>query len=265
MAGGSPGLERFLSEVLRDSIDPASGKSMPPRPFHLEPLGAGSDYVPFLDHLGVASLNLGFGGGEAAGVYHSIYDTFAWYKKFGDPDFLYGKALARITAASLLRLADAPVLPFEFESLAHAAKQYTEEIQKQAAGRVPLDRVLAELARISATSRIYETELASFLGDHARADPARRKQLNEVLFRTERALTLAQGLPRRPWYRHQISAPGLYTGYGAKTLPGVREAVEGGRWEEAGQQAQALALTLHEFNAGIEEAARLLDQPAGSR
>ncbi len=272
-ASGSHTLEHFMTEVLRDISDPVSGKNLlearqarssagdQNAPFHLNPLGAGSDYVAFLHHAGVASLNLGFGGEGGGGVYHSIYDSYYWYTHFSDADFTYGRALAQVMTLSLMRLANAPVLPFEFSRVARALRSYVDEIQKEAAKSshsVDFAEVTAQIGRMEGDAKNFEEALEAS-GKRISAAPAERlANLNEILFRTERALTTGSGLPGRDWYRHRLYAPGLYTGYGAKTLPGVREAVEGARWQEANQQAKAVAKALKAFNSRLEDATREL-------
>jgi N-acetylated-alpha-linked acidic dipeptidase len=268
-ASGSHTLERFMTEIFRDLKDPKSDKTLleatrtrrrdpsedppaKPNEFHLGPLGAGSDYVAFVDHTGVASLNLGFGGPNQGGVYHSIYDDMTWYKRFGDPDFIYGKALSQVTATTLMRLADAPVLPFEFGVLSSTIKTYIDEIKKVAGENVDLRPVLDQLAKIDSDSAAYEKALAHPV-------PLALGGVNDVLFHTERALTLARGLPHREWYRHQIYAPGLYTGYGAKTLPGIREASEAKNWTEAKQEVTHVVEVLAELDRRIQQATKLLE------
>jgi N-acetylated-alpha-linked acidic dipeptidase len=309
-AGGSPSLEGFLKEVLRDVNDPVSGKPLIETPrgrgkagdrpeFRLGALGAGSDYVAFLDHAGVASLNLGFGGGDS-GVYHSIYDTFTWFQRFSDGDFSYGKALSQVMTASIARLADATILPYDFADVASAVKRYVEDIQKPVQKNdqksvqrlfdprseprgdqsidVNLREIRAQLARLAAVSKAYDDAIAAAMKglgapekntgaseksgpDRAtpeKLSPEKLAKVNEIVGRAERALLLPDGLPGRPWYRHQIYAPGLYTGYGAKTLPGVREAVEAQRWEEANQQARHAAQAVHAIAERVEDATRVI-------
>jgi N-acetylated-alpha-linked acidic dipeptidase len=274
-ASGSHTLETFMSEVLRDLKDPQTGKSLlegaaarrgrgetpaeeqPPPGFHLGPLGAGSDYVAFFDHVGIASLNVGFGGANQEGVYHSIYDDPQWFEQFGDPGFAYGAALSQVTTTALLRLANAPLLPFEFGEFSATVRRYVEQIKKLSGAKVDFEGVLAELQKTDGDAKAYEAALKTAL---AKTDAARLAKANEVLYSTERALILAKGLPGRDWYRHQISAPGMYTGYGAKTLPGIREAVEASRWDEAGSEAKDVALVLAQLNQRIEEATRLLTE-----
>jgi N-acetylated-alpha-linked acidic dipeptidase len=292
--------------VLRDVNDPVSGKPLIETPrgrggrigsggagpeFRLGALGAGSDYVAFLDHAGVASLNLGFGGGDS-GVYHSIYDTFTWFQRFSDGDFGYGKALSQVMTASITRLADAAIMPFDFADVASAVKRYVEDIQKPVQKNteksdhrfepkseprndqsidVNLREIRAQLARLAVVSKAYDDAIVVAmrgLGASEKSGPDRvtleklgpekLAKVNEIIGRAERALLLPDGLPGRPWYRHQIYAPGLYTGYGAKTLPGVREAVEAQRWEEANQQARRAAQALHTIADRVEEATRVI-------
>jgi len=274
VSGGSASLEPFLSEVLRDVTDPASSKSLleaarnragkapesKERGFHLESLGSGSDYVAFLDHAGIASLNLGFGAGD--GVYHSIYDTPNWYQQFSDGDRAFSKALTQVMSISILRLADAQVLPFDYDALSASVSRWMEEIRKElpkGSPKVDLRPISAQLTRLSTAASAYEDSLAAWSKrpGAVRPDFAR---LDQVLRKTERGLMSADGLPRREWYRSQIYAPGLLTGYSAKTLPGVREAVEAKQWDEANQQARKLAEALHAATAQVEEATRLLRQ-----
>lgn len=267
-AQGSHSLEVFVNELLRDLKDPASGKSLleaaQSRPgaraagqeYRLGPLGAGSDYVAFIHHAGIASVNAGFGGQDAGGVYHSIYDSFAWYTRFADHDFAYGRALAQFAGAMLLRLADAPVLPFEFASVARTVRGYVEDLGKlPGAGQLDFRAVSEQLARLEKASAEYEAALAGAVARSNGAAKPKLAELNRTLYRSERALLLEGGLPGREWFRHQLTAPGLYTGYGAKTLPGVREAAEAARWEEARQQAARVAAALSAFSAQVEQAA----------
>ena len=277
-AGGSSILETFLSEVLRDIHEPVGPRTLleaslaafrPMRPapgakeapeFHLTPLGSGSDYVPFLDHAGIASMNLGFAGGDG-GVYHSIYDTMTWFDKFSDSDLAYGKVLTQVMSTSMLRLADAPVLPFEFEGLYRAVHGYADEIQRMAQrhpGALDLRGVQFQLTHLDTAAKAYEDQLALVMKRSPEPAPDRLVKVNEVLQKAEGALLLPEGLPGREWYQHQIYAPGLYTGYDAKTLPGVREAVEAQHFEEANQQARRVAQALRALAGQVEEATRLL-------
>ena len=284
-AGGSHTLESFVAEIARDLRDPGDGQTLSeslrphartrrglgsvmnaPAPdpsqgdgkFHLLALGSGSDYTPFLQHLGIASLNFGFGG-EGGGVYHSDYDDFYWYSHFGDPTFEYGKALSQVTTTALLRLADAPLLPFEFTRFTDALGRYVSEIERLRTGdRLDLEEVKRGIAEVGRSAAAFETAYNQALPNLESAPPDKLLEVNSILFHTERALTLPQGLPNRDWYKHRIYAPGTYTGYAVKTLPGLREAVEAGRPEEAAQQAQQVAAVLRALDTEVREATRLL-------
>jgi N-acetylated-alpha-linked acidic dipeptidase len=295
-AGGSHTLEDFMSEVARDIRDPRNGRPLSenmrartpamrragnggagpqqadaagnPVPvdgqFHITALGSGSDYTPFLQHMGIASLNLGFGGESGGGVYHSDYDDFYWYSHFGDPTFEYGKALSEVTTTVLLRLANAPLLPFEFTRFADTVGRYVGEIEKLRTGTRPnLEDLKHEVGELKKSAAAFEVaygqvlpKLDSAAGDKQHEDKLR--EVNGILFRTERSLTLPQGLPNRDWYRHRIYAPGTYTGYAVKTLPGLREAIEGGRVDEAVQQAQQVIDVLKALDSQVQDAARIL-------
>ena len=233
----------------------------PPRPNQSLPdaalgaLGSGSDYVAFLHHLGIASLNLGFGA--APGQYHSNYDTVRFFDLFSDTDRRFGVALTQVMTTAILRLADGPVLPFEFESLSQSVSRQIDEIRNQ----VPLDagvdfrELQSSIAALNVAARAYEVTFAAAVrrGDVSTA-------ANDAIERTERAFLSNDGLPGRDWYRHQLYAPGLLTGYTAKTLPGVREAVEAKNWPQAAQQTQRLAATLRAATKQISSATQALQQ-----
>ncbi|HLH43183.1 MAG TPA: M28 family peptidase [Bryobacteraceae bacterium] len=273
-AFGSNSLETFLAEVLRDTPEPKSARNLLEASsvrrkanadalpeFHLTPLGSGSDYVPFLDHAGIATLHLGFGGADSAGVYHSNYDTLAWFDKFSDGDLSYAKTLAQVMLASILRLAGASVLPYDFEALSTSIHAYLEDAQKLAKRRSAnpdLRPVQTQLARLELAARSYNEALkrASEIASDQREE--RLGKLNELLQRAEQSLLLPDGLPDREWYRHAIYAPGIYTGYDAKTLPGLREALEAKHWDAANDQARRLAVVLRNLAAQVEEAEKLL-------
>ncbi|HUA82735.1 MAG TPA: M28 family peptidase [Bryobacteraceae bacterium] len=253
-AGGSATLETFLREILREIPDPETSRPLVESrgEFHLSSLGAGSDYVAFLDHAGIASLNVGFGGADS-GVYHSNYDTVDWYRRFSDGDFTYERALSQLTSTAMLRLADAPVLPFDFRTLVHNIHRYLEEIQNSAAD---FRDVHLQLARLHLAAKAYE-QVLSLAMKHP-VDAERLRRVNVLLARAEGALLLPDGLPRREWYRHQIYAPGRYTGYAPKTLPAVREAMEAHNWDEANEQARRLATALKAMADQVEQAAQAL-------
>jgi N-acetylated-alpha-linked acidic dipeptidase len=314
--GGSGELERLVNEVAAEVRDPQTGVSVAeraraqrrvtggaetdaPGDLPIAPLGSGSDYTPFLQHLGIASLNLGFGGESDGGDYHSIYDSYDHYVRFGDPGFVYGAALARTAGRLTLRLADADVLPVRFGNLAADVGRYVDEVRnlteamRDSTARrdallavrayqlaadpkeryvppdsqapvpflnfAPLENALGAL-RQAATR--YDSVLARV---GAPADPAAPALVDAALVAAERAMITDEGLPRRPWFRHAIYAPGLYTGYGVKTLPGVREAIEQRSWSEAETQIAIVAETLERVAQEIGRAAATLEGPANTR
>ena len=215
-------------------------------------LGSGSDYTAFLDHIGVASLNLGFGGEGGGGVYHSIYDSFAWYTRFSDTTFEYSRALAQVAGTAILRLANARILPFEFTNFAETVSGYVDEIAKLPKQDVDVEPLRKSGARLKQAADEYDRALRSG------AAPADAKELNALLYQSERKLLSEAGLPRRDWFKHQIYAPGFYTGYGVKTLPGAREAIEQKNWAEANEQIKVISRTLDTMSSQIEAAARKL-------
>jgi N-acetylated-alpha-linked acidic dipeptidase len=227
--------ERIRGERRRTAAPPvlAAGAARDTA-FSIAALGSGSDFTPFLQHLGLASLNLSYGGDSRAGIYHSAYDTYDFYTRFLDTSFVYGVLESQTLGTSLLRLADAPVLPFEFGTVARTYRRYVDEIER-AAREVPamrsldLTSVRTALASLDSAASRHEGVMQRVDALSARDVQSRWRRLadaNRLLYRTERALTDASGLEGRDWYRHLIYAPGFYTGYGVKTMPGIREAVE---------------------------------------
>jgi N-acetylated-alpha-linked acidic dipeptidase len=253
-------------------------------------LGSGSDFSAFLDHLGIASLDVAYGGEDKDGIYHSIYDDFYWYTHFADTSFVYGRALAQTDGTLVLRMAQADVLPYDFAALADTLHVYTDELKAlletrrtEAARRkaafdvnayqltidpkhptvpppaletppflnfAPLENAIAALDKASAR---YNKARIEALGKSLPAD--RLKTLNEELAQAERKLTSPQGLPRRPWMEHLIYAPGWYTGYDVKTLPGAREAIEERRYSEADEQIARIAKAVDDEGAYVEKLA----------
>ncbi|MDP9171179.1 MAG: M28 family metallopeptidase, partial [Acidobacteriota bacterium] len=226
--GGSHSLESFSEEIARDIEDPTSGRSLlrewldrktPPRAipneFHIVPLGSGSDYTPYLQHLGIASLDVRFSGEGEGGIYHSNYDDFYWFSHFGDPTFVYGRTLAQVNSTILMRLADASVLPFEFGAFAATVGRYLDEIDKlpNQKRRIDLGVVRAQLAQLMKTAAEFNSSYGRALPKLAASDAGKLAQINQTLYQSERDLTLDPGLPGRPWFRHRIYAPGQYTGY----------------------------------------------------
>ncbi|HUS06921.1 MAG TPA: M28 family metallopeptidase [Bryobacteraceae bacterium] len=268
-AGGSPALQEFLAEVLRDVRDPVTKDSLLKMwkskrldtaaavDFSLDSLGAGSDYVAFYHHLGIASMNLGFSSGGQSGVYHSIYDSFHWYTTFSDGDFAYGRALSQVMATALMRFAEAPLLPFEFHGFVKTVSGYLDQLKALPnASKVDFRELVAELERLDTASARYESQLKR--GAWARASAHARGDVNAVLYKSERSLIQERGLPGRAWYKNQIAAPGMYTGYNAKTLAGIREAMEMGRWDEANRETKSVLASLRSLHSRINEAAKLM-------
>jgi len=289
-AGGSHSLEEFVQEIARDIHDPQSNKPLltevlehashpggsaaktgpqppgslenasGPNEFHISPLGSGSDYTPFLQHLGIATLDVRFGGEGGGGVYHSIYDDFYWYSHFSDTTFVYGRTLAQVMVTAVMRLGDAPVLPFEFTRFTATVNRYLDEIQKIRNDKKPVDLadVRKEVGHLEQTAKTFDADYSGAATKLAAAPAAKLDQMNQLLFHSERDLTLDPGLPGRPWFRHRIYAPGMYTGYAVKTLPGIREAVEAGRMDEAQTQARQLTDVLRTLDTHLEQADAIL-------
>jgi len=212
-------------------------------------LGSGSDYTAFLDHVGIASMDMGLNGRGGDGSYHSTYDNPTWFKKYIDPQFAFSVLASQTTGVALLRLADAEVLPFDYESYGRQILEYIGEIEQQAAkasaeGARKVDfaglRSAAEgFAKAGADVRARGESLLS-----SSASAQDLAALNHRLIMAERDLIEPAGLPDRPWYRHVVYAPGLYTGYGVKTIPGVREAVDAGNYARAAEQAAVVIRAL---------------------
>jgi N-acetylated-alpha-linked acidic dipeptidase len=279
-AGGSHTLERFVNDAARAVNDPRENKSLwevmrarrlaatrseedrralLSRPdLRISALGSGSDYTAFIDHLGIASLNLGFGGDGGGGVYHSIYDSFAWYTRFSDTTFEYGRTLAQTAGTMALRLSEAQLLPFDFVNFAETVSGYVDEIARlPRPANVDLAPLQRAVERVRESADKYDRVLRSMLVAATLTD-AQAKVINATLIQSERKLIADAGLPRREWFKHQIYAPGFYTGYGVKTLPGVREAIEQKSWDEATAQSVIIAKTLEGFAAQIDSATAAL-------
>jgi N-acetylated-alpha-linked acidic dipeptidase len=279
---GSHSLEKFMNGVARDVKDPSADKSLldTKRAHDLDqaktdeerkkiesrtdaPLGAlgsGSDYTAFLDYLAIASLNLGFGGDDGGGVYHSIYDSFYWYTHFSDTDFVYGATLARTIGTAILRLADADLLPFEFTATARTLSEYVDDIEKvrsQITGAEPVDlaRLREAISGLQKAADAYSQAATTLRAtDAPHVDRARLAHINRLLYTTERAFRYDKGLPRREWFKHLAYAPGFYTGYGVKTLPGIREAIEQKNWDEARQYVPIVASAIDALAQQIQQA-----------
>ena len=318
--GGSHTLERFVNGVTKDVEDPErkisvwkrwqahdiveSGsddekkEARDRRDLRIDALGSGSDYTVFIDHLGVASLDMGYGGEDPSGIYHSIYDDFYWYTHFGDPDFMYGRALSQTVGTSVMRLADADLLPFEFTDFADTVHKYADQLQKllkskqdeiternkeiengeltanadpkkpfvpPAVEPVPPYINFAPLLNaadaLTHSADAYEKALQKASANGGPGLNAEKLQsVNAKLILSERKLTSAQGLPGRPWFEHLIYAPGQYTGYGVKTIPGVREAIEQKKWQQADEQIVRVAAALQDEATLINSTAAELEK-----
>lgn len=330
-ADGSHTLEPFINAIARDVQDPEanvsvwrrvqssqilSGKGLVSNPddegpdqtptdfrreartrpdLRIGPPGSGSDFTPFLQHLGIASLNIGYDGEDEYGVYHSIYDDFYHFSHFGDPSFKYENALAQTAGMAVMRMADADLLPFNFTSLADTLKLYITQLKN-------LDRATRQQIEETNTSlredvyRIFNdpqhptvapkpqtpppgqaldfsaldnaAEQLTRAAQHYDLAVAARgstvsvgvlQQVNALLIQSERKLLLGSGLPNRPWYKHQLYAPGFYTGYAAKTMPAVREAIEQKQWLEAQQNIVKVAGVILAEAQLVEQAANTLE------
>jgi N-acetylated-alpha-linked acidic dipeptidase len=320
-AGGSHSLEKLVNEVIKDVEDPETKLTVWKRAqlntirngsasdraearnradLRIEALGSGSDFTPFLQYAGVATLNMGFGGEDGGGIYHSIYDDFYWYTHFSDTSFVYGKALAQVVGSTMMRLADADLLPFAFTNMAETFGGYLSELQKlrdaradaiaernlqldegvfaatsdpQSPTRAPKREALAPFLSMAALQnamdalrRAADDYEAAVTKAHENGGAALARAsltgINARLMQVERALTSQAGLPKRPWYKHLMYAPGLYTGYGVKTMPAAREAIELGRWDEANTELGRIAEVIEAQARLVRSAAEALAQAA---
>jgi N-acetylated-alpha-linked acidic dipeptidase len=324
-AGGSHSLQRLVNDVASTVKDPETGVSTQARlrakllvdgqdkeasnddkkaakvaaaggDLNIGALGSGSDFTPFLQHLGIASLNIGYEGeSDEDGVYHSNYDSYDHYVRFGDPGFVYGIAEAQTVGHLILRMADADVLPLQFGAFSDAVDGYVGELHELAdqkrksaveVGKLldqnayllaadptrrllpperdpevpylnfaPLDNVVDRLKK---STKAYDDSYARFEAGHARLTVVQLKEVNSGLREMEAALTDSRGLPGRDWFKHLVYAPGVYTGYGVKTLPGVREAIEQNHWDEANQYTVITAAALTGYCDRLDKATKLL-------
>ena len=310
-AAGSHTLERFVNDVARDVMDPERSISVQQRALasrrsdrtgedreggkeiRLGALGSGSDFTPFLQFLGIAALNIGYGGEDGGGSYHSVYDSYDHFTRFIDPSFEYGVTLSETGGRMVIRLASAEVLPFEFTRFSETVSKYvkevtkladdmraeTEEMNKKIADRslenaadptktyvvpkpkepvpylnfAPLQNAVSNLEK---AAKRYEKASGEKLSTLPRE---KRAALNAILISMEHMLTRAEGLPGRAWYKHQVYAPGLYTGYGVKTLPAVREAIELRKWKEADEEIGVVGQTLDQYAERLQKGVGLLE------
>ncbi|MCH7920269.1 MAG: M28 family metallopeptidase [Planctomycetes bacterium] len=314
--GGSHSLETLAAQVAHEVTDPQTGVSVSERrrayrlvkgtadqkkeardrkDLRLTALGSGSDYSVFLQHLGIPSMNVSFGGEGRGGEYHTSFDTFDHFSEFIDPTYAYGVALANVCGRLSLRLLDAEVLPFDFAAAAETISKYADEVveladtmreeteqhnslveeNRFALAADPTKTYVAPDAKdpvphlnfaplLNASNRLttvadtYGVVIQPVLDGERALGRNKRAALDRILYRSEQALTREEGLPRRPWFRHQIYAPGFYTGYGAKTLPGIREGIEERHWDETQKQIHKAAESIEKFADAIDSAIALL-------
>jgi len=319
LALGSHSLENFINEVAKDIQDPEKNISVWKRGYltniahskteeerkeardrsdvRIEALGSGSDYTAFIDHLGIASLNLAYCCEDQEGIYHSIYDDFYWYTHFADTDFVYGRTLSQTVGTAVMRMADADLLPYTFTDFADTIHKYVGDLEKllkdkqdEAVERdkeldegvyeansdprhptiappredipphlnfAPLQNALDTLTR---SAQRYQNTLTRIEQSGAlTANATSLQKVNQLLIESERKLTDPNGLPHRAWFQHMIYAPGYYTGYGVKTIPGVREAIEQRDWKLADTEIVRVAKVLEDEAALIDSASAALE------
>ena len=274
---------------LRTSNNPDSERS----DLRIYPLGAGSDYTAFVHHAGISSLNLGFGGESGGGAYHSLYDTYDHYKRFSDGDFTYGVTLAKVNSRLVLRLSESEILPYRFINMADNIKTFIDsnkklakKVKEETARRNNLlDKKAFTIAKnpkiqyappkrlsemkdfdFSSLDRSYNKLLDAAISfekaiERSKIDNISQTDLveiNRLIREVEGALTLEKGLPRRPWYKNMIYAPGFYTGYGVKTLPGIREGLEERKWDEVDLYILEVSKAIERASNKIKKAASLI-------
>jgi N-acetylated-alpha-linked acidic dipeptidase len=315
---GSHSLQHYASEAARDVKDPETGASVLARAvarehiahydsaahgsssaeLELGALGSGSDFTPFLQHLGVSSLDVGFEGESDYGVYHSAYDSFDHFRRFVDPTFEYGVALAKVAGRLILRAAQAQLLPARESDLAASIAAYDDELHKLADGMRTKTHELSKLldedaykladdplkpraappraaevpylnfaeldnaiAKLTQSAKAFDAEYARLAASEDPGANAAQQRLNATLTDLEQSLTDSRGLPGREWYQHMIYAPGLHTGYGVKTLPGIREAIEERRWDEANRYIGVVSRSLSAYSARLDRAIAVPNVP----
>ncbi|HEX7905519.1 MAG TPA: transferrin receptor-like dimerization domain-containing protein [Chitinophagaceae bacterium] len=315
-AAGSHTLEPFFNEIANDVTDPQTGVSIKERKYasaivsadkaartklignkniKLGALGAGSDWSGFLQFLGIASLNLGFGGEGSGGEYHSIYDSYDHFTRFKDPGFKYGVTLSKTAGRVMMRMANADVLPLDVNSFYKTVNDYVTELKTlldntradiEQENKMIADKLydlakdptkgvqspkpkeaapflnFSELENTLVQLKSNTEEFQKLYAGSTQLTPDKQKQLNEILFKVERSLINEKGLPRRSWYKHQVYAPGYYTGYGVKTLPGIREGIEERNWKEAQENIAIVAATMETYNTQVKQAISILSKKA---
>lgn len=304
---GSHALETLVTEITKDVTDPqtrvpvfergkannavnattakAKKEAMAKTTFKVNAMGSGSDYSSFIQHAGIPSLNIGYGGEDDGGEYHSIYDSYDDYSRFKDPGFFYGVALAQTAGRAALRMANAETLPFDFRSLQRTVSDYVKDLLNQtdqlrettaaenelirangyALANDPTEKKKAPAAKAEVpyldfspllnalTALEKSTDQLAATWTKAAATGANTAALNQALYQAEQQLLTTNGLPRRSWYKHTLYAPGFYTGYGVKTVPGVREAIEQRNWKEAQEQIGVVAASLEKLSVYLQK------------
>lgn len=250
--------------------------------YPLGAMGSGSDYSSFIQHVGVPSLNIGFGGENEGGEYHSIYDSYDHYSKYKDPGFVYGVALAQTAGRAALRLSEADALPFDFTALHKTVKGYINELVasvEQMRERVKVENELVNSRAYAIAADPTENLLSPTVVEDvpyldftpvlnaltklekaaqaleqikSTAEGQKLAAINAKIYTAEQSLLMTNGLPRRPWYKHSLYAPGFYTGYGVKTIPGVREAIEQKNWSETSAQITEVAASINRLANYLE-------------
>ena len=314
-AEGSHALEHFINDVACDVEDPETHLTVWKRQqaraidrakpedkekvraradWRIGALGSGSDYTPFLQHLGVPSLNLGFGGEDSHGIYHSIYDDFYFYTHFLDTDFAYGRALAQTVGTAVIRLADADILPFQYANLADTVRTYDEELQllvKKKRDEIiernreitdgvfaatedprrpkaaPKPQPVPPAIDFTPISRAIETLTRRAVAvDEARAAAAKKSApaaalaaIDVKMAQSEQQLIDAAGLVHREWFKHLLYAPGFYTGYGVKTMPGVREAIEQAQYQSVSAEISRVGKALEREAVWLDAIAKAIN------
>lgn len=304
---GSHALETLVTEISKEVTDPqtrvsvferkkavtaveasnakAKKEAMAKTSFKVNAMGSGSDYSSFIQHAGIPSLNIGYGGEDDGGEYHSIYDSYDDYSRFKDPGFFYGVALAQTAGRAALRMANAETLPFDFRSLQRTVSDYVKDLLNQtdqlrestaaenelirnngyALANDPTEKKKAPAAKVEVpyldfspllnalTLLEKSTDQLAAVWTKAAATGANTAALNQALYQAEQQLLTTNGLPRRSWYKHTLYAPGFYTGYGVKTIPGVREAIEQRNWKEAQEQIGVVAASLEKLSDYLQK------------
>ncbi|MGA8939725.1 MAG: transferrin receptor-like dimerization domain-containing protein [Acidobacteriaceae bacterium] len=310
-AGGSHSLENFIDNVVKDIQDPETGMSVwkrahlaaELRPSAMEApmssrnhndtpigaLGSGSDYTVFIDHLGVPSANLGYGGeDQGGGQYHSVYDDFYWYTHFEDTTFAYGRALAQTAGTMMMRMADADVIPYQFTDQAGTVHDYVTEVEKLAVTmRAQIKRqniniedgaykAIADPKKVMVPPTVESVppyfnfapldqasdDLTAAAAEYEKAFSAHGDSgdsaVDMQLVRVVHTLTDPKGLPNRPWFENMVYAPGFYTGYGVKTLPAVREAIEQKQWTMVDVEIERTAAAIEREAEALKAATTML-------